>query len=86
MEQKEVPPPNAKQIKRMKKKLGKLNKKIRHSKKKRNNSISEKNSTKKKIEEFNWPRKLEESWEPKESFNPKQAGGRGQILPPSGFS
>ena len=37
----EVPPPsNPKQIKRMKKKLSKLNKKIRHSKAKHNNLIS----------------------------------------------
>ena len=35
------PPSNQKQIKRMKKKLGKLNKKIRHSKKKHNNLVSE---------------------------------------------
>ena len=41
VEKKEVPPPsNARQIKHMKKTLGKLNKKIRHSKKKRNNLVS----------------------------------------------
>ena len=40
VEQKEVPPPNSKQIKHMKKKLGKLNTKLRHSKKKHNNLIS----------------------------------------------
>ena len=36
---KELPPSSPKQIKRMKKKLGKLNKKIRHSKRKHNNLI-----------------------------------------------
>ena len=57
----------------MKKKLGKLNKKIRHSKKKHNNLISKRNSIKKKIKELIGPR------EPKESFNPiehEQAFGR----------
>ena len=48
----------------METKLGKLNKKIRHSKKKHNNLISEQNSIKKKIEELKRPR------EPEESFNP----------------
>ena len=43
----------------MKKKLGKLNKKIRHSKKKHNNLISKRNSIKKKIEELKGPRKPE---------------------------
>ena len=46
------PPSNAKQVKRMKEKLGKLNKEIRHSKKKYNNLISKRNSIKKKIEEL----------------------------------
>ena len=36
----EQPPSNQKQIKHMKKKLNKLNKKIRHSKRKHNNLIS----------------------------------------------
>ena len=36
----EQPPSNPKQIKRMKKKLGKLSKKTRHSKRKHNNLIS----------------------------------------------
>ena len=45
---------NQKQIKRMKK-LGKLNKKIRHSKKKHNNLVSERNLIKKKIEELKGP-------------------------------
>ena len=40
MEQEPLPTSNLKQIKRMKKKLGKLNKKIRHSKKKHKNLIS----------------------------------------------
>ena len=48
----------------MKKKLGKLNKKIRHSKRKHNNLISKRNSIKKKIKELKGP------CEPKESFNP----------------
>ena len=57
----------------MKKKLGKLNKKIKRSKKKHNNLISKRNSIKKKIEELKGPR------EPEESFNPiarEQAFGR----------
>ena len=72
----EQPASNQKQIKCMKKKLGQLNKKIRHSKKKHNNLISKRNSIKKKIEELKGPR---ESHEPEESFNPierEQAFGR----------
>ena len=53
----------------MKKKLGKLNKKIRHSKRKHNNLISKRNSTKKKIEELKGPREPEKPCEP-EPFNP----------------
>ena len=64
VEQKELPPSNLKQIKCMKKKLGKLNKKIRHSKKDHNNLISKQNSIKKRIEELKGLHK------PKESFNP----------------
>ena len=84
MEQKGVPPPKAKQIKCMKKKLGKLNKKIRHSKKKHNNLVSKQNSIK-KIKELKGPREPEESFspekllEPEESINPvelEQAFGR----------
>ena len=45
-------------------KLDKLNKKIRHSKRKHDNLISEQNSIQKKIEELKAPR------EPEESFNP----------------
>ena len=59
----------------MKKKLGKLNKKIRHSKKKHSNLISKRNSIKKKIEELRGPREPE----PEETFNPiehEQAFGR----------
>ena len=48
----------------MKKKLGVLNKKIRHSKRKHNNLISKQNLIKKKIEELKGQR------EPEESFNP----------------
>ena len=44
VELKAPPPPNAKQVKRMKEKLGKLNKKIRHSKRKHNNLVSKQNS------------------------------------------
>ena len=66
VEQKELPPSNLKQIKRMKKKLGKLNKKIRHSKKDHNNLISKQNSIKKRIEELKGLCKPE----PEESFNP----------------
>ena len=48
----EQPNSNQKQIKHMKKKLSKLNKKIRHSKKTHNNLISKRNSIKKKIKEL----------------------------------
>ena len=56
----------------MKKKLGKLNKKIRHSKKKHNNLISKRNSIKKKIKELKGPRpeELKGPQEPEESFIP----------------
>ena len=40
VEKKEVPPPHAKQIKHTKRKLGKLYKQIRHSKKKHNSLVS----------------------------------------------
>ena len=70
VKQKELPPSNPKQIKRMKKKLGKLNKKIRHSKRKHNNMMSKQNSIKKKIEELKGPREPKESHKPEESFNP----------------
>ena len=63
----EPPSSNQKQIKRMKKKLGKLNKKIRHSKKKHNNLISKRNSIKKKVEELKGPREPEG---PRKPFNP----------------
>ena len=63
----EQSPSNQKHIKRMKKKLGKLNKKIRHSKRKNNNSISKQNSIKKKIKEL---KGSQEMHEPEESFNP----------------
>ena len=66
MEQKQVPPPNTKQIKRMKKKSDELNKKISHSKRKHNNLISKRNLIRKKTE---GPRKPEESRGPKEFFN-----------------
>ena len=69
MEQKEVPPLNAKQVKRMKKKLSMLNKKIRHSKKMHNNLISKQNSTKKKIEELKGPHERNEVFTPEESFS-----------------
>ena len=51
-------------------KLGKLNKKIRHSKRKHNNLISKRNLIKKKIEELKGPCEPKESHEPEESFNP----------------
>ena len=60
----------------MKKKLDKLNKKIRHSKRKHNNLIYKQDLTKNKTEELKGPR---ESHEPEESFNPierEQAFGR----------
>ena len=52
MKQELPPTSNLKQIKCMKKKLGKLNKKIKHSKKKHNNLVSKRNSIKKKIKEL----------------------------------
>ena len=54
----------------MKKKLGKLNKKIRHSKRKHNNLISKRNTIKKKIEELKGLCEPKESNKPEESFNP----------------
>ena len=66
----EQPPSNQKQIKRMKKNLGNLNKKIRHSKKKHNNLVSKRNALKKKIEELKRPHKPEELHEPEETFHP----------------
>ena len=70
MKQEPTPTSNPKQIKRMKKKLGKLNKKIRHSKKKHNNLISKQNSIK-KIKQLEGPRpeELKGPQEPEESFN-----------------
>ena len=50
----------------MKKKLRKLNKKIRHSKRKHNNLVSKRNLIKKKIEELKGPHKPEHE----ESFDP----------------
>ena len=70
MEQEPPLTSNQKQINRMKKKLGKLNKNVRHSKKKHNNLIPKRNSIKKKIEELKGPREPTESHEPEESFNP----------------
>ena len=70
VEQKEVPSSNPKQIKCMKKKLGKLNKKISHSKRKHNNLVSMQNSIKKKTEDLKRQQEPEESREPEESFNP----------------
>ena len=54
----------------MKKKSGKLRKKVRHSKIKHNNLISERNSIKKKIEELKGSNKRNEVFSPEESFNP----------------
>ena len=51
----------------MKKELDKLNRIIRHSKRKHNNRISHRNSIRKKIE---GPSEPEESCEPEESFKP----------------
>ena len=51
-------------------KVSKLNKKIRHSKKKHNNLISKRNSIKKKIKELKGSCELEESFSPEEFFNP----------------
>ena len=52
MEQKESPPTNPKKLKRMKKKLGELNRKIRHSKKKNDGLIHKQNWLKKVIEKL----------------------------------
>ena len=52
MEQKESPPTNPKQLKRMKKKLGELNRKIRHSKKKNDGLIRKQNSLRREIKEL----------------------------------
>ena len=67
----EVPlPSNPKQVKHMTKKSGKLNKKIRHSKRKHNNLISKRNSIKKKMAERKGARERnEEVFRPEESFN-----------------
>ena len=54
----------------MKKKLGKLNRKIRHSKRKHSNLVSKRNSIKKKIEELKGPCEPKVSHDPEESFNP----------------
>ena len=75
----EQPPSNSKQIKCMKKKLGKLNKKIRHSKRKHNNLISKRNSIRKEIEELKGPCEPKGPREHEESFDAKeleQAFGR----------
>ena len=56
----------------MKKKLGKLNKKIGHSKRKHNNLISKRNSIKKRIEELKGPRESE----PEEFIELEQAFNR----------
>ena len=63
------PPPNAKQIERMKKKLGKLNKEIRHSSRKHSNLVPKRNSIRKKIEELNGPREPV-SWIPAVELGP----------------
>ena len=55
MEQKESPPTNPKKLKRMKKKLGELNRKIRHSRKKHDGLIHKQNSLKKAIEDMKGP-------------------------------
>ena len=52
MEHKESPPTNPKQLKRMKKKLGELNRKIRHSKKKNDGLIQKRNSLRRVIREL----------------------------------
>ena len=70
IELKELPPSNLKQIKCIKKKLGKLNKKIRHSKKDHNSLISKQNSIKNRTEELKELRKPKELHEPEDSFNP----------------
>ena len=52
VEQKELPSPNPKQIKHMKKKLDELNRKIMHSKNKNNVLIHKQNSLRRAIEEL----------------------------------
>ena len=51
-------------------KLVKINKKIRHSKRKHNNLISKRNSIKKKIEELKGAREPEELHKPEETLIP----------------
>ena len=50
MEQKELPTPDPKKLKRMKKKLDELNRKIRHSRKKHDGLIHKRNSLRKAME------------------------------------
>ena len=52
VEEKELPPPNPKRVKHMKKKLDELNRKIRHSKNKNNGLIHKRNSLRRSIEEL----------------------------------
>ena len=52
IEQKELPPPEPKKLKRMKKKLNDLNSKIRHSQKKNDGLIHKGNSLRRAIEEI----------------------------------
>ena len=71
VEQKEVPPPpNAKQIKRITKKQDKLNKKIRHSKRKHNDLISKQNSIRKKVKKLKGPCEQHEVFTREEFFSP----------------
>ena len=80
MEQKEVPPLNAKQIKCMKKKLDDLNKKFRHSKRKNNKLISQRNSIQKKIEGVKGSREPEESFNSVELQQPFQRAYRSSRI------
>ena len=68
MEQRESPPTNPKQLKRMKKKLGELNRKIRHSKKKNDGLIRKQNSLRRAIEELKRGNAKRPTIEPEQGF------------------
>ena len=72
MEQKESPPTNPKKLKRMKKKLGELNRKIRHSKKKNDGLIHKRNSLKKAIEELKWGNAKQSTIESEQGFTERE--------------
>ena len=68
MEQKELPPPDPKKLKRMMKKLDELNSKIRHLRKKHDGLIYKRNFLRKVIEGLKHGTKLEPMPEPEWTF------------------